>query len=243
MVSPVIDLSHWNPTPDWARIKEAGVVGVIHKATESTNYVDDTLFKRARAAMNAGLCWSTYHFLRPGSIKKQMDWYLKTVNPRPGERMCLDHEDAGVSLADLKEAVSYLIEDSRGLQVTIYSGHVIKDQLGNTKDTYLAENTSLWLAQYASTPSWPKATWPQWSLWQFTDKATVSGISAPVDGNRFNGSAEQCVKWFGPAGAEPAPEPEPEPEPEPDRPPVLVAITSNGNDIVVTVDGVPLGAD
>src|SRR5262245_60771015 len=212
MVSPVIDLSHWNPTPDWARIKEAGVVGVIHKATESTNYVYDTLFKRARAAMNAGLCWSTYHFLRPGSMQAQMDWYLKTVNPVEGERVCLDHEDAGVSIANLEQCVQILQADPRKLQVCIYSGHVIKDQLGTTKTSAILATTSLWIAHYtsAAAPTWPKQVWPQWSLWQWTDKESIPGISAPVDGDRWNGSADALLAWFGPAGATPAPEPEPE---------------------------------
>jgi GH25 family lysozyme M1 (1,4-beta-N-acetylmuramidase) len=32
----VVDISHWNPTPDWAKLKADGTVGVIHKATEGT---------------------------------------------------------------------------------------------------------------------------------------------------------------------------------------------------------------
>src|SRR5262245_34602417 len=86
MTSPVIDISHHNPTPDWAKLKSGGVVGVIHKATEGSSYVDDMLFTRARAAMDADLCWSTYHFLRPGDMEDQMEHYLGTIDPRQGER-------------------------------------------------------------------------------------------------------------------------------------------------------------
>jgi len=227
----VVDMSHYQPTPDWQALIDDGIVGVIHKATEGTSYKDPTLFERARPAMDAGLKWSTYHFLRPGDMREQMDWYLNTIDPVQGERVCLDHEDSGVSLADLKEAVSYLIADPRGLQVTIYSGHVIKEQLSSGKDVYLAENTSLWLAQYSSTPSWPTATWPQWTLWQFTENAAVPGISGNVDGNRFNGTPENCARWFGPAGSEPAPSPEPAKI-------VNIAIdTDDGVEVRVTVNG------
>ena len=72
-MDPVIDLSHHNPTPDWAKLKAAGCIGVIHKATEGTSYKDPTLYDRAKDAMAAGLKWSTYHFLRPGSMSAQMD--------------------------------------------------------------------------------------------------------------------------------------------------------------------------
>jgi len=209
MANPlVVDISHWNPTPDWAKLKAGGTVGVIHKATEGTGNVDATLFDRAQAAMDAGLKWSTYHFLRPGNIEAQMKHYLATIEPVEGERVCLDHEDKGVSIYDLEYCVNYLREVRPDLQVTIYSGNVIKEQLGDQYNETLS-TTSLWLAQYTTgTPSWPSRTWPQWSLWQYTDKASVSGISAPVDGDKFNGSTEQCIAWFGPADAAPVP-PEP----------------------------------
>jgi lysozyme len=210
MANPVVvDLSHWNPTPDWSKLKANGTIGVIHKATEGIGNVDATQHERAKAARGAGLKWSTYHFLRPASIEAQMQLYLDIIDPAEGERVCLDHEDAGVSLADLCEAVDFLLADERGLQVTIYSGHLIKEQLGDQHNETLS-TTSLWLAQYTTgTPSWPSRTWPTWSLWQYTDKAQVEGISAPVDGDRFNGSVEQCIAWFGPADAQPMP-PEPE---------------------------------
>jgi lysozyme len=230
----VVDLSHHNPTPDWTALKAGGVVGVIHKATEGTSYVDDQLFARARPAIDAGLKWATYHFLRPGGTYAQMDHYLSTVDPVDGERMVLDHEDAGVSLSQLAEAVSNLLEMRPDLKISIYSGHLIKEQLGGNYHEYLAANTSLWIAQYtsAAAPSWPSATWPQWSLWQYTDKATVAGVSKPVDGNRFNGSVTQCMDWFGPAGA-----PVPKPAPKPDKS-VLVAITQpSGVVVTVTLNG------
>ena len=242
MVSPVIDLSHHNPTPNWPEIKKAGVVGVIHKATEGTGYVDNTLFSRARAAMDAGLKWSTYHFLRPGSMAAQMEHYLKTIDPVDGERVCLDHEDAGVSLQALEEAVSLLLADPRKLQVCVYSGHVIKEQLGSRKSVILAK-TSLWIAQYtsAASPSWPSATWPQWSLWQWTDKEKIPGISQPVDGDRWNGTTAGLVSWFGPVDKE-APEPV-EPLPEPIEPPAgketvdVFISTSPGVAVSITLNG------
>jgi lysozyme len=236
MTNPVvIDISHWNPTPDWKALKAAGTAAVIHKATEGTGNVDGMLYNRAGPAMAAGLKWSTYHFLRPGKLPAQMDHYLRTVNPLEGERMCLDHEDAGVTLGDLEYCVKYLLDKRPDLQITIYSGHLIKEQLsGGRTSSVLAEKTSLWLAQYSTTPSWPTQVWPTWSLWQYTDKATVSGVSQPVDGDRFNGSVEQCIAWFGPAD-QPIPVP---PEPAPPETEVSeVNITTKGS-VRVTINGV-----
>jgi lysozyme len=232
MTDPVfIDVSHWQPDPiDWQAVRASGVVGVIHKATEGESYVDPTLHKHAYEAHGAGLAWATYHFLRPGSIAAQMKHYLETIEPQPGERVCLDHEDSAVSLEALEQAVEYLQADSRNLQVTVYSGHLIKEQLRDAWSPILA-TTSLWMAHYtaASAPSWPKTTWPVWTAWQYTDNADVPGIEGPVDGNRFNGNVRQCLAWFGPA----------ETEDDEDQPPqVVIDITADdGVEVTVMVNG------
>ena len=143
-----------------------------------------------------------------------MDWYLNKVDPVEGERLCLDHEDTRVGLSQLIDCVEYLLDKRPDLQITIYSGHVIEEQLGSKRDEYLASHTSLWTAEYtsASSPTWPKATWPVWSLWQYTQKASVLGINGDVDGNRWNGDTKSLIAWFSPAGAVMPPSP-PEPPP------------------------------
>lgn len=230
----VIDISHYQGNVDFAKVKAAGIVGVICKATEGSTSVDSKFADNYRGAMNAGLAVSTYHFLHHGSVNAQIDHYIDTVHPEQGERVCIDYEDEACTLDDLHAAVSRLMNLDPTLQISVYSGHLLKDQLGNSRDDLLADNTSLWLAQYTSgTPSWPDETWPSWSLWQYTDHASVSGVSGNVDGNRFNGSKENCLKWFGPAGLEP-----PAPGPEPAAQPNLVALTTYpGNPLVVTVNG------
>ena len=263
MTDPVvIDISHHQSDPiDWAALKASGVVGVIHKATEGTSYVDDKLFSRAKAAMDAGLKWATYHFLRDSDPEDQMYHYLSTIDPVPGERVCIDHEPDQngnePSLEVLKDAVQYIIDNRPDLQITVYSGHLIKDQLPNTVHDEVLADTSLWIAHYTGgdAPTWPTGTWPTWSLWQYTDSESVAGIS-PVDGDRFNGSAENCAKWFGPAGMKPQPEPEPEPE-EPavalvrpsyqiearedgDSVDVSIMTLKPGVTVSVTVDGEPI---
>jgi lysozyme len=227
----VIDISHYQPDPiDWQQVRAGGTIGVIHKATEGTSYVDDCLFERARAALDAGLAWATYHFLKDNNPEQQMQHYLDTVDPVIGERVCIDHEEKA-SLDELKQAVQYLQAKRPDLQITIYSGHTIKDQIGtgpeSAHDAVLA-TTSLWLAQYTTgTPNWPENTWPQWSLWQYTDSASVSGINGNVDGNKWNGSDEALVRWFGPPSAV-------DPSPEPGK--VTVAVEGSV-DLVVMRDG------
>jgi lysozyme len=202
MVMPkVIDISHWQGFPDMQRVRAAGVLALIHKATEGTAYKDPNRAKNCSAAIKAGIKVCTYHWLKPGETAvEQMMNYIRTINPVPGERVIIDYEEAGCDLVQLKIAVQYLISDPRRLQVTVYSGHLIKQQLGDRRDDFLAANTSLWLAQYTDgVPSWPKATWPRWSLWQYSESGAVDGIDGmAVDLDRFNGSDANLLKWIGP---------------------------------------------
>lgn len=196
----IVDISHYQPDPDFSKAKSAGLVGVFHKATQGTSYVDPTYAQRKKAAAQAGLPLATYHFLEAGNIDRQISHYLATVKPVPGERVVIDHEQ-NASIDEVQHAVQLLFNDPRNLQVTIYSGHTIKDQLGKTHDGLLAK-TALWLPQYTSAekPTWPMDTWPVWSLWQYTDKGTYPGFVGNVDCNMFNGGAAACARWMGPAG-------------------------------------------
>src|SRR5262245_56992462 len=119
MPSPVVDLSHWNPTPDWTKLKAGGVVGVILKATEGTGYTDPTFASRRSGAKAAGLCHSSYHFLRPGKIEQQVDRYLGVVQPEEGERICWDFEDDSMKLDELRQAITILWQKRADLQQTV----------------------------------------------------------------------------------------------------------------------------
>jgi len=49
----------------------------------------------------------------------------------------------------------------------------------------------------------PPPPWTQTAFWQFTETATVPGISTPADGNRFNGTADQLWAWGKPGSVPP----------------------------------------
>jgi lysozyme len=232
-----IDISHWQGSPDFGKVKAAGVIAMIHKATEGISYVDPNRSRNYVNATNAGISCCTYHWLSPGSdAKAQIAHYLATVDPVPGERMVIDYEEAGCTLAGLKEAVQALLDDPRELKVTIYSGHLLKQQLGSKLDAFLADHTDLWLAQYTTgTPSWPSNTYPQWTLWQYSERGLVDGITgSAVDLDRFNGPDDALLKWISPNVAPPLPKPEPDAV----ATPVTIALTiPDGVALTLTLNG------
>lgn len=196
----LIDISHHQGRPNFSQVAQYGVLGMIHKATEGSGYVDPDRARNCSEALKNGIAVCTYHFLRPGNMAQQMEFWADVVDPVPGERMVLDHEDAGVSIDDLHDCIKALQDMDLNIQITVYSGHVLKEQLGSYHDEFLANNTDLWVAHYGtSSPSWPSGTYETYSAWQYSDTGTIPGISDNyVDLNEFNGSDTNLVKWIGP---------------------------------------------
>lgn len=236
-----IDISHWQGFPDFDEVRAAGVRGMIHKATEGTSYIDPNRAENCANALKAGLAISTYMWIKPGDGRAQAEFYLSVIQPQQGERVVIDYEEEGCTLTTLCDAVQALLDYDADLKITVYSGNLLKETLGGDHDDFLAENTDLWLAQYTSgTPSWPVGTYPQWTLWQYSESGSVDGIDdGYVDLNRFyDDDDEAFLAWINPAGQVPVPPP---PLP-PMREKVLVAVVAPpGIDVSVTVNGIPSG--
>jgi len=207
----VIDLSHHNTVPSSLQpAKDAGVWGIIHKLTEGTGFTDDKVQARYFLAGQAGMLWGVYHFIRPGKIEQQAEYFVSQANALEvaddDTLYVLDYEDTGVSLDD---ALTFMrkVEDLTGHIPVLYSGHVLKEAL-NGKPNAEISDYRLWLAQYSSAPTMPPGFDDYW-LWQFSESGSVPGISPPVDVNAYDGDeAALRDEWSG-SGA-PAPTPEPE---------------------------------
>jgi lysozyme len=217
----VVDLSHHNTDDgseiDYRAVKRDGIWGVIYKATEGDDYVDETYDEARRQARAAGLLWGAYHFFRPGNVEDQVQHFLINAMPGPGTLLVLDHEDPGCSLDDVKKFLA-LVEAITGQRPALYSGHVLKEQIGNRIDSFLA-STRLWLAQYGPELEWPQ-TWNHagvW-LWQYTDGEegpqphSVDGIGH-CDINSFDGTQQDLKATWAETRFPP-------PQPEPPRPPM-----------------------
>ena len=157
-ISCVIDISHHNGAAlDFVAARNDGIVGVIHKASQGTTGRDPMYKINRKKACDAGLLWGAYHFATGSEAVQQAVNFLDAVGDPEGVLMVLDLEPnpSGPSM-DLAGARAFVIHvrEKTGRWPGLYSGHTIKDLLGNKKDPVLA-NCWLWLAQYG-----PKAVVP-----------------------------------------------------------------------------------
>lgn len=198
----VIDISHYQDVNDWQKVYDFGIRGVINKATEGTKYIDSTFAIRRKPVQDHGMLYGAYHFLRPGPIDAQVQFFLKAVGNTNDLLLCLDHEDRKVSLADAKLWLK-LVKEQTGQTPVLYSGFLIKEQLGDKIDEEL-QQYRLWLAQYSTKPTWPKNWTVPW-FWQFTGDGSGPGThSIPgitpgnMDIDSYQGSFEQMkAEWAG----------------------------------------------
>lgn len=194
----VVDLSHWDPAKDYTQVKDAGIVGVIYKATDDTTYTDPTYQGQKQAAKAAGLRWGSYHFAHPGNVDGQIENYVAFAKPEPDEIFCLDWENANDGTMSSLEAKQWIegVEGKLGRpnECLIYSGNVAKERLGNTAYSFFGARR-LWLAQYSMTPT-VQVSWTTYWLWQFTDGQvgptphSVPGVG-PCDISHFAGTKEE----------------------------------------------------
>jgi lysozyme len=203
VANAVVDISHHNGRVNLKKAADAGIVGVIQKATQGEAYVDRTFVPNRKAALEAGLLFGAYHFGTGANGVSQAIHFLDTVQPDKKTVVVLDFEDnpTGTSMT-LQEAHAFCTHVQTELKrwPVFYSGHAIKRALGTTVDPVL-KNCAFWLAQYGPTPVVPPC-WSTWTLWQYTDGGagpephSVPGIGN-CDRDKFNGTEAQLKSWWG----------------------------------------------
>lgn len=194
----IIDLSHYNEVTSFQEVQQSGIVGVIHKATEGTNWSDPTYASRKQQALGAGLWWGAYHFGVNEDGAAQAQYFLSIVNPGPQDLLALDFEENPSSQMTIAQAEQFVTEvyKSTGRYPGFYSDSLAGSLLGSSPNSILT-NCWFWRAEYGgSAPSVPN-TWSTWTMWQYTESGSVPGIGGDCDRDTFNGSVAGLSQLWG----------------------------------------------
>ncbi len=210
-INVVVDISHHNGNVDLMKAKQAGIVGVIHKGTQGTGMFDNTYDQNRQKAQAAGLLWGAYHFGTNTDGAAQADFFLSKINADKQTLLVLDYEPNGKSTMRFAQARAFVqrIKEVTGRFPGLYSGSLIKQQLGGKPPDPVFSQCFLWIAQYGPAPRGIPKTWSSWTFWQYTDGAVgpmphaVDGIG-PCDRDQFNGTLEELQALWGGASNEEA---------------------------------------
>ncbi|MBQ1122655.1 glycoside hydrolase family 25 protein [Streptomyces sp. B15] len=161
-----IDISSYQPSVYSTR----GLDFVITKITEGTSYTNPKWVRQRQTARDAGLVTGFYHFVRPGSMTAQANYFLSKINLLAGDILVLDWEDPRVSSADKDAWIRHVQAKAPGHRVLLYCN---VDYWIN-RDTSSFAGDGLWIAQYNGRPGRPSIQAP-WLIHQYT--------SDPIDTN------------------------------------------------------------
>jgi lysozyme len=198
MINTIIDIYHQNNI-DFGRVRDAGIIAIIHKATQGTSFRDSEYRDRHQRAKDMGFLFGAYHFSSGDNVLDQVEHFLSFAQPDDSDLIALDFEPSthgpDMTIQQARQFVT-LIRNELGRYPVIYGGNLIREGVDTSPDPVLA-NCPLWYARYRSRPiGIPTQVWPTYTLWQYTDgnngdePHTVDGIGR-CDRNRYQGSTDE----------------------------------------------------
>lgn len=190
----VIDVSEFQSTIDWAKVKAAGVKGVIvrcgYRGAETGKLKADSRFlEHIKGAAKAGLKVGIYMFtqaITAAEGKEEADYAIKQMQAAGvtlSYPIAVDTESVrngranGLSKAQRTECIKAFCEEikAKGYEPMIYaSTSWLNNKLTMSKLPY-----KVWAAQYNSTCTYKG----KYVMWQYTSSAHLPGVSGNVDMN------------------------------------------------------------
>ena len=185
-----IDVSKWNGNVDWDKVKADGIDYVIIRAGYGNSNVDPYFKSHIEGASKAGLKIGIYWFSYATSVEKAKEEAakcLETIAPYKNKisyPVFDDFEYASVDYAtkngikitkDLSSKMANVFLNEIKNAGYINGIYTNKDFGDRYFDEDILYNNYLWVAQYASTCTYPRP----YMMWQFTEKGTINGIGTP----------------------------------------------------------------
>ena len=187
-----IDVSKWNGTIDWNAVKNSGVNYVIircgYRGSSSGALVVDPKFEaNIKGATAAGIKVGVYFFsqaVNNSEAVEEASMVLELIkNYKISYPVFLDVEASGgradgISVATRTDVIKTFCQtiQNSGYTAGVYAN---KNWLTTKIDTSKLNQYKIWLAQYASAPTYTG----RYDMWQYKSTGKVTGISGDVDLN------------------------------------------------------------
>lgn len=209
-----LDVSDFDGTVDWIRVKQAGYTFAFAKATEGETWKAATFPRNWRQMEGVGIIRGAYHFFRPtidakAQAKHFLD-YVNSVDPIGVNDLPpvidLEHYPASVEqqwnslskperVQRVKKWID-VIESEINRKPIIYTSYGFWN--GWMRGVRDFSGYPLWVAHYTPNPQ-PLIPheWDRWTFWQYSDRAEIPGIlESREDVNRFNGSLSDLIAFI-----------------------------------------------
>ncbi|MEP6864138.1 MAG: GH25 family lysozyme [Deltaproteobacteria bacterium] len=203
-----MDVSYYQGTIDWAKVKADGVQYAIIRVSDGLNTPDTKFDSYWAGSRAAGVLHGAYQFFEPSQDPiAQADMLLAKIGTLKPDDLppTIDVEATGgltpsQVAAKVKQWVAH-VKAAVGRDPIVYTGmYFWRDNVGGAN----VLPSPLFHAQYTSAAC-PDiaAPWTTWHFWQYTSTGAVNGISGSVDIDRWNGTMAQLQAFLGNGNAAP----------------------------------------
>jgi len=186
-----IDVSAWNGSLNWSKIKAAGIDFAILRAGYGKNHIDNTFINNAKNASAAGVAIGTYWFsyaLTVAEAKAEADYICNAIESSGVKftyPICFDYEydsynNAVKNGATPTNALITQMADAFMARVKergYFPANYTNIDYLNKGFSSLTGKYDLWLAQ------WSKSHSIECGLWQYSSEGIISGCSGNFDMN------------------------------------------------------------
>ena len=190
-----LDVSEYQGEIDWTLVKTIEsnypLEFVLIRATAGNDREDLQFKKNWLGAKKRKMIRGAYHYYRPNENSlEQAQLFIKTVHLHKGDLppvLDIEKLPKEQSLDSLKVGLKRwlsAVEAHYKVKPIIYTGEKYYDD-------FLKEEFSDYLFWIANYNFYREKIEEDWLFWQFTEKASVSGIKGNVDVNIYNGDVEQ----------------------------------------------------
>jgi GH25 family lysozyme M1 (1,4-beta-N-acetylmuramidase) len=206
-----VDVSAYQPSIDWQKLRNQDIRFAIIKSTEGLDYFSKEFDKQWAGAKSAGILRGSYHYLRAAMDgAQQADHFLSKVKVQDGDLPpVVDIEEKFNEQASSSQWIENTqkwlerVEAKTGRRPIVYSTfYFLRDKLGPLP---WAKNHPTWVAQYLNSnsdrgqPMQPEG-WGEWIFWQYSQSLTLdgnydeAGNLVPIDRNVYRHSLEELYK-------------------------------------------------
>jgi len=190
-----IDVSEYQGDIEWGAVEtldnDYKISFVFIRATVGDDRLDKRFKENWLKAKENQLIRGAYHYYRPNENSiEQAELFIKTVTLQKGDLppvLDIEQLPKNQSVERLKIGLRRWlskVEEHYKVKPIIYTGE-------RYYDDFLKEEFSDYLFWIANYNFYREKLEEDWLFWQFTEKATVSGINGNVDVNIFNGDLQQ----------------------------------------------------
>ncbi len=152
-----------------------GLSFVFVKATEGRSYVNPKLAAQTKRARDAGLVVGFYHFLWPGNLAAQAEYFLSKTPEKKGDVLAVDWESTGEGTHASNAEKDRFIRKLKSLRpdnrVVLYTNR----NYWLTVDTTSYAGDGLWIADYVKAGE-PRIR-AKWRFHQYTDDPVDTDVA------------------------------------------------------------------